>query len=930
MKKILIIITFMVLLYSCAQQSKPLNGGPKDTIPPKIVKSKPKINDTNFNNTEIEIKFDEFFQMKNTSVEFLSSPPIATKPKFKISRKKLKIKLKEPLQDSSTYVFYFGNTIVDFHEANPIKNLKYTFSTYNKIDTLKIKGNIIDAYTQKPIENATIMLYRENIDSIPYKKLPNYIAKTDSAGNFEILNLRKEKYKIFALEDLNSNFIYNQDEHKIAFKDSLILPWAKNITKYDTIDSGTVVINPIIDTILDTLKHDSITITNFTEFYPNNIKLQLFTEESAIQKIKRTYRGLKGEIKLFFVKPLINNYLKVNFLNENINKNNIIYEKENPTDSAFFWFTNKKNYNKDTLKITAEYYIGKNKIKIDTIPFNDYDYKLDTIPVEIKKIKNNISIFEPFPILTEQPIAKIDTQKIHLFQIIDTVVTNEKKQKIKAIRPNYNNLVFYFARPLKKNIKITFENDEIQKARKKIKYTKNKDTAYCEIITNKTITKDSLNFKIEYDNIYFFNQIQNFSKNFKLPITAQKITHNARKHPDTIKIQMMKNLSENTKIKILDADDNEYNIKKYKNNIMLILNSEKLKNKDSLKIHLHTFDMTLANGEKKYIDDTITANFLFDKQTITYKRRYLRSKILLGFKKTFIETPEIQLISIKPRQKWCKLNISPSNDSILINITNQRVMRLNNMILLVKYFDINHHGDTIKINDTLQLKVDNITDNITETAGKEIELKLNRPIPIKITKDTSKCRKYYINANYKPNFEYLLNIDSLALTDIFERKNDSSTFKFKVFPPKHFATLVLEIKNIWAINDTIKPDTNKTYQLQKGKLTLIIEDEKEKIYKKMNTILDKTIQDQMFLPGNYKFRAYYDKNNDGYWTTGNYAKHRQPEPIFAYKSNITLNEGELKKITWDFYEQNKKITQKNDSLKNNLETPENNNNNLKK
>ena len=64
------------------------------------------------------------------------------------------------------------------------------------------------------------MLFEKNRnDSIIFKEIPNYIAKTDKDGVFNFPNLKAKNYKIVALTDFD--FIYNKEE-KIAFSDKLI------------------------------------------------------------------------------------------------------------------------------------------------------------------------------------------------------------------------------------------------------------------------------------------------------------------------------------------------------------------------------------------------------------------------------------------------------------------------------------------------------------------------------------------------------------------------------------------------------------------------------------------------------------------------------------------------------------------------------------
>jgi hypothetical protein len=83
---------------------------------------------------------------------------------------------------------------------------------------MRISGNVSDAYTNKPSKGTLIMLYNELNDSLPYKKTPRYFARSDEQGNYTIRNIKKGTYLIFALDDANSNYLFDQPDEKIGFQ----------------------------------------------------------------------------------------------------------------------------------------------------------------------------------------------------------------------------------------------------------------------------------------------------------------------------------------------------------------------------------------------------------------------------------------------------------------------------------------------------------------------------------------------------------------------------------------------------------------------------------------------------------------------------------------------------------------------------------------
>jgi hypothetical protein len=51
--------------------------------------------------------------------------------------------------------------------------------------------------------------------------------------------------------------------------------------------------------------------------------------------------------------------------------------------------------------------------------------------------------------------------------------------------------------------------------------------------------------------------------------------------------------------------------------------------------------------------------------------------------------------------------------------------------------------------------------------------------------------------------------------------------------------------------------------------------------------------------GFYRIRVIYDLNGDRKWTTGDFTKHRQPEPVSYYPTEIELKTGWELDQSWD-------------------------------
>ncbi len=213
---------FTTLESGCAQIGAP-TGGPKDSIAPKLLSAYPKQFTTNFSGNKITLNFDEYVDVKDVQSNVLVSPYPKTNPIVDFKLKTVTVKLKDTLQDNTTYSIDFGNSIQDNNEGNPYRNFTYVFSTGSHIDSLKLSGKIIDAETGKPDSTLVAMLYRNANDSSVRKRKPDYIARVNSEGNFMFSFLPSETFKIYALKDGDGSKTYNSATEAFAFADNDII-----------------------------------------------------------------------------------------------------------------------------------------------------------------------------------------------------------------------------------------------------------------------------------------------------------------------------------------------------------------------------------------------------------------------------------------------------------------------------------------------------------------------------------------------------------------------------------------------------------------------------------------------------------------------------------------------------------------------------------
>ncbi|HTJ48784.1 MAG TPA: Ig-like domain-containing protein, partial [Cyclobacteriaceae bacterium] len=221
---------YILFLLSCAKQSAP-TGGPKDSIPPIMVRSFPKQKQLNFKEKKITLEFNEAIQILNPREQLIITPTVGKDYKATANKKEVTIQFEDDFKDSTTYTINFREAVSDLTEKNAAKNLQLAFSTGPYIDSLIIEGNVYDLLKGKEIKDATIALYESDTFNI-FKHKPNYITKSNDKGTFKIENLKPGIYHIYAFEDKNKNIIADSKNENYGFiaKEINLVQNVKNIS----------------------------------------------------------------------------------------------------------------------------------------------------------------------------------------------------------------------------------------------------------------------------------------------------------------------------------------------------------------------------------------------------------------------------------------------------------------------------------------------------------------------------------------------------------------------------------------------------------------------------------------------------------------------------------------------------------------------------
>ena len=213
-------------LIRCASIMTP-NGGPRDTLPPVIVRMTPDnfaVDRPTTGHEKIYIEFDEYVQLKDQQKEFFTSPAMKKKPLVTLRGKGIVVQLRDTLEANTTYALDFGTAIRDNNEGNPLRGMRYVFSTGPTIDSMMMSGYTADGYKADSVSKTFIWFFPADsvehvaeYDSTIFKYKPSVIARAETNGIFIAQNLKPIDYVVYGFEDKNDNQMYEPGTDQIGF-----------------------------------------------------------------------------------------------------------------------------------------------------------------------------------------------------------------------------------------------------------------------------------------------------------------------------------------------------------------------------------------------------------------------------------------------------------------------------------------------------------------------------------------------------------------------------------------------------------------------------------------------------------------------------------------------------------------------------------------
>ena len=423
------------MLYSCAKMGAP-DGGWYDETPPRVIGATPAEKSTHIDKRNIRINFNEFVKIDNPTQNVVVSPPQLEVPEIKGEGKSINVKLIDKLQPNTTYTIDFSNAISDNNEGNPLGNFTYSFSTGNHIDTLEVAGYVVQAADLEPVKGILVGLYADLSDTAFKTKPMLRVSRTDSRGHFIIRGVAPGKYRVYALQDADGNYSFNQRSEMLAFNHDIIEPSFRPDVRQDTLWR-------------DSLHIESIAQVSYTHFLPDNICLRAFNEIVTDRHLLKSERPEPNHFTLYYTygDSVLPNVRGLNFNT----KDAFVVESSAHKDTVTYWLRDTALVNQDTLKMVVTQNISDStgvlrqqedtltllakvpyakRLKDKQKAFDEWKKKQDklkkrgepyetTMPEEPLKLEitpsGDMDPDQNISIVAKEPLKDVDTNHVRLF-----------------------------------------------------------------------------------------------------------------------------------------------------------------------------------------------------------------------------------------------------------------------------------------------------------------------------------------------------------------------------------------------------------------------------------------------------------------------------------------------------------------------------------
>lgn len=226
-----LVLLISMYISGCANIIPP-GGGPRDSLPPKLVIALPKDSATNVHTKNFMLSFDEYVTLQGIQENLIVSPTVKNTPIIDYKLKNVTIKFKDSLEENTTYTLDFGKAIVDVNESNMATGFRYIFSTGSTIDNGSYSGRVVVAATGKVDSTLIVVLHNNVNDTSIYKNTPRYYTRVNGKGNFSFKNLAPGTYAAYVIPT-NFSRKYDDSTNYFGFLNNHVV--VSEQTKSDTI-----------------------------------------------------------------------------------------------------------------------------------------------------------------------------------------------------------------------------------------------------------------------------------------------------------------------------------------------------------------------------------------------------------------------------------------------------------------------------------------------------------------------------------------------------------------------------------------------------------------------------------------------------------------------------------------------------------------------
>ncbi|RKZ27148.1 hypothetical protein DRQ29_03915, partial [bacterium] len=276
------------MLNGCAKRGAP-PGGPEDKSPPRIISSSPADGDTLVpNDSRIEIDFDEPVKSDETTVMIY---PTMKDLFVRFHSKSLEIQHRTPLQENTTYTILLTPNFSDRHGNRIGKTVEIAFSTGSAIDTLELRGNIVDGELFLDIGGAAVAVYADSTMSEP----PMRLTFSAEDGSFKIRHLPFKRVWVFAGIGIGNELQWGKAIKIAVPHNATLLPQNRKLTlvlaKNDTLPPK-IISTSAVDSFTFRLKFDEFSnIDTIAESLNAKIWLDPTDSTSVLARMKNSPLG---------------------------------------------------------------------------------------------------------------------------------------------------------------------------------------------------------------------------------------------------------------------------------------------------------------------------------------------------------------------------------------------------------------------------------------------------------------------------------------------------------------------------------------------------------------------------------------------------------------------------------------------------------------